>query len=133
VEPIVLDTDVASLIFKGNAPASLMPKLAGLRPCITFVTMAEMTKWAELRSWGVQRRERLARWLDHLVVLPGTEDVGRTWGRISALADRRGRPRPINDTWIAACCLVYEAPLATLNVKDYVDFVEHEGLTIVSR
>ena len=23
--------------------------------------------------------------------------------------------------WIAACCLAYEAPLATLNLKDYVD------------
>jgi hypothetical protein len=30
-------------------------------------------------------------------------------------------------TWIAACCLARELPLATLNLKDFADFVEHEG------
>src|SRR5208282_3227432 len=34
--------------------------------------------------------------------------------------------RPHNDTWIAACCLVDELPLATLNTKDFADFAEHE-------
>jgi predicted nucleic acid-binding protein len=33
--------------------------------------------------------------------------------------------------WIAACCLAYEVPLATLNFKDYKDFKEHHGLHIV--
>jgi predicted nucleic acid-binding protein len=33
--------------------------------------------------------------------------------------------------WIAACCLAYEAPLATLNLKDYEDFAEYHGLTIL--
>jgi predicted nucleic acid-binding protein len=36
-----------------------------------------------------------------------------------------------NDTWVAACCLVDHLPLATLNVKDFADFTEYEGLTIV--
>ena len=45
---------------------------------------------------------------------------------------RRGRPRPQNDTWIAACCLVYDLPLATLNVKDFADFADHEGLRIIA-
>ena len=39
--------------------------------------------------------------------------------------------RPQNDTWIAACCLIYDLPLATLNAKDFKDFVEHEGLTLI--
>jgi hypothetical protein len=59
--------------------------------------------------------------------------VARTWGEISAYAARRGRPRPQNDTWIAACCLVYGLPLATLNAKDFEDFAEHEGLALVGR
>jgi len=42
-----------------------------------------------------------------------------------------GRPRPHNDSWIAACCLVYDLPLATLNIKDFADFAEHEGLRII--
>jgi len=34
--------------------------------------------------------------------------------------------------WVAACCLHYDLPLATLNVKDYRDFAEHEGLALIA-
>jgi predicted nucleic acid-binding protein len=63
--------------------------------------------------------------------LPYTDAVARLWDEISAHATRRGRPRPQNDTGIAACCLAYDLPLATLNVKDFKDFAEHEGLTLL--
>lgn len=129
---VVFDTDVASLIFKGELPDSVAAQLVGYRPCITFVTLAELTKWVELRSWGPQRRDQLAGWLNAMVVLPGTPLVARKWGEISAFAVKRGRPRPQNDTWIAASCLVYGVPLATLNVKDFADFVDHEGLELIS-
>lgn len=49
-------------------------------------------------------------------------------------AQQRGRPRPQNDTWIAACCLVDNLPLATLNTKDFADFAdfaEHDGLILL--
>jgi toxin FitB len=49
--------------------------------------------------------------------VPYTDEIARIWGEISAHATRRGRPRPQNDTWIAACCLAYDLPLASLNVK----------------
>jgi toxin FitB len=42
-----------------------------------------------------------------------------------------GAPRPVNDTWIAACCLVRDLPLVTLNVKDFNDFADHDGLRII--
>ena len=71
---------------------------------------------------------RLAVWIP---VLPGDEAVAAIWGRLSAAASHRGRPRPVNDMWIAACCLAYEAPLATLNLKDYEDFTEYHGLRIL--
>lgn len=44
----------------------------------------------------------------------------------------RTRPRPVNDTGSPACCLVRELPLATLNIKDFSDFSEHEGLVLLS-
>jgi toxin FitB len=47
-------------------------------------------------------------------------------------AQLRGRARPANDTWIAACCLVRDLPLATLNLKDFTDFAQHEGLQLVA-
>jgi predicted nucleic acid-binding protein len=64
-----------------------------------------------------------------MAVLPGNEDVATAWGQISAAAIHRGRPRPVNDTWVAACCLVYDLPLATLNVKD---FAEYDGLVLIT-
>jgi toxin FitB len=59
------------------------------------------------------------------------EAVAIKWGQLQARAQQRGRPRPVNDTWIAACCLVDELPLATLNTKDFVDFATYEGLVIL--
>lgn len=64
-------------------------------------------------------------------VLPGAEAVAATWGKLSAAATLRGRPRPTNDMWIAACCLTYDLPLATLNLKDFEDFATHHGLIIL--
>jgi predicted nucleic acid-binding protein len=84
-----------------------------------------------MRQWGTGRRAELTAWLAARPTLPYSDDVARTWGEISAHAARRGRPRPQNDTWIAACCLVYDLPLATLNFKDFEDFVEYEGLTVI--
>jgi predicted nucleic acid-binding protein len=54
----------------------------------------------------------------------------RTWGRVSAAGKSRGRVYPVNDAWIAACCLVEGLPLATTNVKDYSDIVDHHGLVL---
>jgi predicted nucleic acid-binding protein len=38
----------------------------------------------------------------------------------------------VNDTWIAACCLARDLPLATFNLKEFNDFAEHEGLVLLS-
>ena len=67
-------------------------------------------------------------WLGRAVVLPYDERVAWKWGQLSVQAERPGRARPINDSWIAACCLVADLPLATLNLKDFEDFAEHDGL-----
>lgn len=130
--PIVLDTDVASLSFKRHLPPALFARLAGHEPVVTFVTLGELTKWIERRNWGPSRRAHLTNWLSGFGVLHSSDKVSRVWGEISAFAERRGLPRPMNDTWIAACCLAEDLPLATLNVKDFSDFAEHEGLTIVT-
>ena len=71
-------------------------------------------------------------WLGRAVVLPYDERVAWEWGELSVRAERWGRARPINGTWIAACCLVADLPLATLNLKDFGDFAEHDGLRLIS-
>jgi predicted nucleic acid-binding protein len=128
---VVLDTDVASLLIKQRLPATLLGQIVGAQAAITFVTLGELTRWATLRQWGGPRRAELTGWLAARPTVPYTDKIARNWGEISAHATRRGRPRPQNDTWIAACCLAYDLPLATLNVKDFRDFAEHEGLILL--
>jgi predicted nucleic acid-binding protein len=65
-------------------------------------------------------------------VIPGGRDVAAKWGEIVAYAVKRGRPRPFNDSWIAASCLTYDRTLATLNVTDFEDFTEFEGLRLIT-
>ena len=50
------------------------------------------------------------------------------WGQLSARATQDGKPRPTNDSWIAACCLTYGLPLATFNTKDFAYHADNHGL-----
>jgi predicted nucleic acid-binding protein len=128
----VLDTDVASLIFRDRLPPTMGTRLVGKIWCVSFVTVAEMTQWARLRDWAPHNQAALDRWLSAQVFLDCGVETARTWGHLSANGKRRGRTHPINDTWIAACCLSEGLPLATLNVKDFADFADHHGLALIS-
>ncbi|TDC61436.1 type II toxin-antitoxin system VapC family toxin [Actinomadura sp. GC306] len=133
MRPVILDTDVASLSHKRKLKDPLATRLIGRRPLITFVTLGELTKWTEVRHWGPRSRQGLAVWLSSIPVLPGDEAVAATWGRLSAANVQRGRPRPVNDMWVAACAITYDVPLATLNFKDFEDFeTHHHGLRLLS-
>jgi predicted nucleic acid-binding protein len=95
------------------------------------VTVAELRQWAEIRHWGSRTREQLEDWLSQIVILDSDEAVSRTWGQISADARQRGHVNPVNDSWIAACCLANDLSLATLNTKDFADLAELTGLALL--
>jgi predicted nucleic acid-binding protein len=129
---VVLDTDIASQSIKRQLSGPLAARLTGQAWCVAFVTVGELWQWASARGWGRQAREGLERWLDRVIVLHSDDAISRTWGNIAADARGRGRPRPVNDSWIAACCIAHNLPLATGNVKDYQDFAEHNGLRMIT-
>jgi predicted nucleic acid-binding protein len=124
-----MDTDVVSLIMRGRLPAEEIA-LGGRTWCVSFVTVGELANGAAAARWGVRRRTELADRLRETEVLPYDIDVSFNWGRLTAEARRRGRARPVNDTWIAACCLTQGLPLMTRNIKDFADFAEHHGLIL---
>lgn len=128
---VVLDTEVASTVLRRRTPDSLARQLASHVPAITFVTVGELTKWTLVRHWGPRSIATMRTFLAGLVVLPYDRHVAARWGELQAYAQQRGRPRPANDSWIAACCLVREVPLATFNVKDFADFAEYEGPELI--
>ena len=86
---VVLDTDVASASLRGRLADPLRARLTG-----------ELTKWTVLRSWGPRKLAELADWRRHMVTLPYSEPVATRWGQLQTIAEQRGRPRPVNDTWI---------------------------------
>jgi toxin FitB len=131
VSLVVVDTDVASTLLRRRASNDLAQALAGHILAVTFITVGELTKWTLVRRWGPRNLETMRTFLAALVVLPYDQRVAARWGELQAYAQLRGRPRPTNDSWIAACCLVRELPLATLNIKDFADFEQHEGLELI--
>ncbi|HWO71021.1 MAG TPA: PIN domain-containing protein [Actinomycetota bacterium] len=81
--------------------------------------MGELYKGAFRGGWGSERIARLEQWLKNVLVLPYDAAVARTWGRVYADGERRGRALPVNDAWIAACCLSRNLPLLTYNRRDF--------------
>lgn len=128
---LVIDTDVASVLQKGRAPEWIGGHIAGARVWLTFVSVGELWKWASVRSWGKRNRSELDAWIGHRPLIPYDDDIARIWGELAAAAQQRGRPRPQNDTWVAACALRHALPLITLNQKDFRDFAEHHGLVLL--
>lgn len=128
---VVLDTDAASLLHRRRLEPPYAQHLIGATPAITFVTVGEFHKGMALRSWGERRRSELVSWIGRFLVVPYGQDVARRWGELAAAAQRRGHPRPVNDTWIAACCIAEDVPLLTLNRKDFESFATHERLRLL--
>jgi len=132
VGDVVIDTDVASLLQKRQAPPWVLRRLAGARIWLTFVTVGELAKWAVVRKWGQDRRGHLDAWIAGRPVIPYDTQIARMWGELAGAAQLRGRPPPQNDTWIAACCLRYQVPLVTLNTADFTDFATRHGLVLLA-
>jgi toxin FitB len=131
VARIVLDTDVVSLYRAGRLPPAFTRLVATHDLSITFATAGELWKWALVRRWGGARRGGLELWLDEATVLSAGLATAKIWAAVTDGAQRRGRPRPVHDTWIAACCIEGGLPLLSLNRRDFVDFAEHDGLVLV--
>jgi toxin FitB len=51
---------------------------------------------------------------------------------LAAGAQRRGEPRPQNDTWVATCAIRHGLPLLALNWRDFAAFAEHDGLVLLA-
>ena len=128
---VVLDTDAASRLQKASSTGPSPSRWSVAPVVLTFVSVAELLKWAESRSWSAARKAELDRWLEPIPVVPVDRRVCSEWAKPSAAAERRGRPRPVNDMWVAACCLAADVPLVTYNHDDFEDFRQYHGLRML--
>ena len=127
----LVDTNVISDVQRGLSKptawlASIDPESANL----SVITLGEIERGIiKLRSIDVERAARLDLWLRGLRhdnadrILPITEEIALTWGRITA-----GRTRGNADMLIAATALVHDLVLVTRNVADFADV----GVTVLN-
>ncbi|MEO1400712.1 MAG: type II toxin-antitoxin system VapC family toxin [Cyanobacteria bacterium J06635_1] len=118
---ILIDTDIASFIFKGSDYADpYLPLLSDQELALSFMTVAELFQWAILRQWGDHRLSQLEQYLSNYLVIPVDQPLCREWAQVRSDRQSAGRPISPQDAWIAATALRYDLPLATHNIKDFV-------------
>lgn len=116
----IVDTDVVSMLFKGDSRAQrYRDHISGRLLGISFMTLAELQRWQLERQWGPFRRVELTEYLTRYVVLPASREICAKWADVSWQARRKGRPIQTADAWIAASALHYQVPLISHNAGDY--------------
>ena len=127
---VVVDTDVISFIFKNHPIGALCEgDLAGCTLLISFMTLAELDRWAIQSKWGPPRREWLRLCLERFVLLPYSRRLCAMWAEVTVAAQARGRRIECADAWIAATALRHDVPLVTHNRSDYLGV---PGLRLIS-
>lgn len=118
---VVVDTDVISFLFKDHPIGSRYDsELAGRSLLISFMTLAELDRWAIQARWGEVRRSRLTKYLQPFVVLPYNRALCQKWAEVTVAAQASGYRIECADAWIAATALLYDLPLVTHNRGDYL-------------
>jgi predicted nucleic acid-binding protein len=106
---IVVDTDVVSFVFKNHPTATeYLPDLIDRIPIISFMTVAELDRWALEARWGVARRTRLQEYLERFVVFPYDRGLCTKWAEVTVAAQSGGRRIECAD---AACAATHPQSL----------------------
>ena len=127
---LVIDTDVVSYIFKNDTRAvPYLSLLTGNTLVVSFMTVAELHRWALERQWSVARQRALDRYIRHFTIHPHTYELCRTWAEVTVESRRNGRPIGVADAWHAAVAVLHNLPLVTNNATDYAGI---SGLKVVT-
>ena len=119
-EALVVDTDVVSYVFKADTRAEVYrPHLVGKTLVLSFMSVAELYRWAEEHNWRQNRRAALEQHLRNFVVYSCNRELCRTWARVMAQAQSVGHQLNCADGWVAATAVLHGIPLVTHNQRDY--------------
>jgi len=119
-ETVVLDTDVASFLFKNSPHCRPYRKVTnGTRLALAFASVAELFKWSLKRDWSIKKIRKLEDALHAYTILPYDQDMAWSWARVVCACDDAGRPISPSDAWIAASALRHDIHLVTHNVTHF--------------
>jgi len=86
---------------------------------ISFMTMAELERWAIQYRWGEHRLHWIHMYLSRFIIVPSSPDLCRKWAEVMVAARAAGRRLECAYAWIAAAAVLYGAPVVTHNQNDY--------------
>jgi tRNA(fMet)-specific endonuclease VapC len=125
----VVDTDVISYLFRRDTRAEIYrPYLTGRLAAVSFMTIAELDRWALQRNWGRLRQARMATLLERFTIVLPDRTLCHTWAVVADQSRRNGRPIHTADAWIAATAVALGVPLVTNNRDDFAGVEDLELL-----
>jgi tRNA(fMet)-specific endonuclease VapC len=123
----LVDTNVVSYFLKGDSRGDLYRQhVDGKLLCISFVSVAELYRWAVMHNWGAARIVMLQEKLESYTVVQLDDQTLWEWARIMSV---KGHPIAPGDAWIAAAAVRHGLPLVTHNRKHFENV---PGLTVIS-
>jgi len=119
-ETLLLDTDVASFLFKNSPHAKrFRPHIKGKRLALAFVSVAELYEWTLKRQWSARKTAKLESALHRYLIIPYDRDLAWAWARVVATCENAGKPIAPSDAWVAAAALRHDVALSTNNLKHF--------------
>ena len=126
----VIDTDIFSFFLKKDTRAELYRQHTdGHLLFLSFMTIAELERWAMLHNWGQNRISLLEKTFRRYVIQHSNRDICKIWAEIMTDSRLNGLNISISDAWIASTAISLQIPLITHNEKD---FQKIKGLTVIS-
>lgn len=126
----VVDTHIFSFFLKKDTRAELYkPHTDGHLLFLSFMTIAELERWAMLYNWGQNKISLLEKSFKRYVIQHSNREICAYWAEIMTDSKHRGLSISIADAWIASTAIHLQIPLITNNAKD---FRKIDGLQIIS-
>lgn len=108
-----------SYFLRNSSEAALCrPHVENRIAALSFQTVAELWHGALKKQWGEEKRHALDNLIRRFVVLIADEATARAWAELKVVAEEAGRPKSVEDLWIAATARRHSLPLLT-NDGDY--------------
>lgn len=126
----LLDTCVVSALRRPRENAAVVDWISGVDESdlyLSVITIGELEKGVSRLPEG-KKKSVVSDWVRHAVtnrfgsrVLAVDAAVAARWGELLGLREKKGKPMPILDAFIAATALTADCTIATRNTKDFAE------------
>jgi predicted nucleic acid-binding protein len=95
---VVVDTNVVSLVFKGDSRAEkYLSALTEPDLLVSFMTEAELERWILQAKWGPERIVRFRTYMKRFVSVPSSRDLIVKWAEVMVVERSLGRRIEVAD------------------------------------